>query len=251
MIKSKEHGRFEVFAFRAIDEPEICKDYINGHIKVLTDFGIDNITSNNQLWTRNPDIYCLGLMSDDNELLGGIRIQIANGLYPLPVEDAIGEIDSKIYEIVEYNGMNGGVGELSGLWIDNRLRGLGTGVYMVRAAIASASQLLFKTMIGICGDVTLQMFKDVGFVVEESIGRNGTFLYPNDELIAHAVGILDAVTLNNASNHDKIIMESLRTDPLQVRLENEGKKEIKIDYNLTYPKVDKVKYVKNKQSQEQ
>lgn len=242
MVKSNENNRFRIFAFRAIDEPEICKDYIRGHIKVLTDFGIDNITSNNQVWTKNPAIYCLGLLNNSDELLGGIRIQIANGIHPLPVEDAIGNMDNRIHRIVEYNAMNGGIGELSGLWIDNRLRGLGTGIYMVRAAIASASQLFFKTMIGICGDVTLQMFKDVGFVVEKTLGRKGTFLYPNEELIAYAVGILNAITLNNAASHDKYIMKSLRFDPLQVRTENEGKKKIKIDYNLSYPEVVKVEY---------
>lgn len=245
MVKSNEYNKLKIFAFRAIDEPEICKDYIRGHIKVLTDFGIDNITSNNQIWTQNPAIYCLGLLNESNELLGGIRIQIANGIFPLPVEDAIGEMDGRIHRIVDYNAMNGGIGELSGLWIDNRLRGLGTGIYMVRAAIASASQLFFKTMIGICGDVTLQMFRDVGFVVEESLGKKGTFMYPNEELIAYAVGILDAITLNNAADHDKYIMESLRFDPFQSRQENEGKKEITINYSLTYPEVNKVKYEKN------
>ncbi len=244
MNELNRNRSFKIVAFRAIDEPQICHDYIKGHIKVLTDFGIDNITSNNQVWIQNPGIYCLGLMDDHNKLLGGIRIQIADGIHPLPVEDAIGSVDQRIHKIVEENALNGGIGELSGLWIDNSLRGLGTGVYMVRAAIASSIQLNIRTMIGICGDVTLQMFTDVGFIVEKSLGKNGTFLYPNDELIAHAVGILDAITLNNAANHDKTIMKVLRSKPQQERIEIDTGKNVLIHYNLLYPYIEKVKYQK-------
>jgi len=56
--------RFSIRAFRAVDEPELCEEYIKGHVKVLTDFGIANITSNNNEWTKHPHIYCLGLRSE-------------------------------------------------------------------------------------------------------------------------------------------------------------------------------------------
>lgn len=237
-------NNLKIFAFRAIEEPELCKKYLEGHVKVLTDFGIVNITSNNEKWIHNPNIYCLGLINEFDELLGGIRIQIADGIHPLPVEEAIGHMDEEIYKIVEKNAINGGIGELSGLWINNRLRGLGAGIYMVRAAIASSIQLNFKTMIGICGDVTLQMFTNVGFKVEHSLGKNGTFLYPNDELIAHAVGILDAITLNNATKYDKTIMQSLRLKPQQERIETDTGKNVIINYNLEYPSIEKVNYQK-------
>lgn len=243
MSKKTTH-KLKVFGFRAVNKPSLCMEYVNGHIKVLADYGIENITSNNESWTNNPNIYCLGLIDEFDELLGGIRIQIADGIHPLPVEEAIGEMDKNIHKIVEDNAINGGIGELSGLWINNKLRGFGAGVYMVRAAIASSIQLNFKTMIGICGDVTLQMFTNVGFIVEESLGKNGTFLYPNKELIAHAVGILDAISLNNAANHDKTIMEALRLKPQQERIEIDTGKNVPIKYNLVYPHVEEVKYQK-------
>ena len=110
---NKEGQTYRVFAFKAVDEPKLCEDYIRGHVKVLTDYGIENITSNNNSWTVNPDVYCLGLISGDNELLGGIRIQLANGVYPLPIEDAIGDVEDRIYDLVYEYGINGGVGELS------------------------------------------------------------------------------------------------------------------------------------------
>lgn len=238
--------RFSIRAFRAVDEPELCEEYIKGHVKVLTDFGIANITSNNNEWTKHPHIYCLGLRSEAGELLSGIRIQLADGNFPLPIEIAIGKMDNKIYTLVDEYAKNGGIGELSGLWVDNRLRGLSIGWYMVRAAIASSIQLNFKTMIGICGNVTLKMFNSVGFVVEEELGNNGQFLYPNDELIAHAVGILDAISLEHAFEYDKNIMQQLRSKYIQKRIEKDSKTHIQVDYNLVYPNVIPLNYKKTK-----
>lgn len=236
-----EHN-YTVFAFRAVDEPELCEQYIKGHIKILTDYGITNITSNNNAWTNNPNIYCLGLKNNKDELLGGIRIQLANGIQPLPIEDAIGYLDKSIYKIINYYAENGGIGELSGLWVDNRLKGLGIGWYMVRAAIASSNQLGFKTMIGICGDVTLRMFNNVGFRTERKLGENGQFYYPNEELIAHAVGILDAITLENAVEYDRRIMKNLRLNIIQTRTEIDTGKNVLIQYKLKYPKIIPLKY---------
>lgn len=235
------YNKFKVRGFRALDEPKLCDYYLEGHTKVLLDYGIANITSNNRVWMDNPDIYCLMILNQDtNEMMGGIRIQLANGIYPLPVEDAIGYMDNKIYPIIENYANNGGIGELSALWVDNRLRGLGVGVYLVRAAIASASQLNFKTMTGICGDVTLKMFNDVGFITETSLGNNGQFYYPNDKLIAHVVGILDAISLESAADYDKNIMVSFRNNFIQEREECDTGKKITIDYNLIYPNVVKL-----------
>ena len=237
--------KFRVSAFRAVDEPNLCSQYVKGHVKVLTDYGISNITSNNNLWVNNPNIYCLGLHSESNELMAGIRIQLADGINPLPIEKAIGHMDSKIYDLVEKYATNGGIGELSGLWVNNQLKGMAIGWYMVRAAIASSNQLNFKTMIGICGDVTLKMFNNVGFTIEKGLGSNGQFYYPKEDLIAHAVGILDAVTLDNAIEYDKKIMQSLRNKTHQKRIESDTKIKVDIEYNLKYPKVVKVLYNKN------
>lgn len=238
-----EH-KYRVFAFRAIDNPKLCEEYIHGHIRVLLDYGIENITSNNQDWVKNPDVYCLGLETYDGELLGGIRIQLANGRFPLPIEDAIGYVEEQIHEVVEVYANDGGVGELSGLWVSNKLKGLGIGWYLVRAAISTANQLNFKTLVGICGEVTLNMFKNVGFEINKSLGNNGTFKYPNDMLIAYAVGILNIETLEKASLYDKDIMLSLR-EAIQIdRVENDRKINVSISYNLKYKKVGKLKFIK-------
>jgi hypothetical protein len=224
---------YKIRVFRAVDEEATCIEYLKGHIKVLADYGITNITSNNSSWMKNPYVYCI-VAECDERLVGGIRIQVAEGATPLPVEDAINYIDYRIHEKVRHYALNGGVGELCGLWVSNELKGLGMSRYLVRAAIASANQLNFKTLTGICAGYTLAMFRNVGFMIDTSLGDEGNFAYPTDEYIANVVGILDAITLESANEFDKNVMISLRRIPLQTRMEKETGKKVKIDYELVY-----------------
>ena len=70
---------YNVWAYRAVDNLKLCQEYMGGHVKVLTDFGITNITSNNDAWLTNPHMYCLvAEEAETKELVGGIRIQIAD-----------------------------------------------------------------------------------------------------------------------------------------------------------------------------
>lgn len=243
MDRNNPAHSFNIWAYRAVDEKELCKKYIEGHVKVLLDYGIQSITSNNSFWIENPFMYCL--VAEDSrtkELLGGIRIQIADGVSPLPVEKAVGYMDTRIYDVVKSFAFAGGVGELNGLWVSNKLKGVGMGPYLVRAAIASSIQLDFVTMIGICGENTLTMFKNVGFLIDHSLGQNGGFPYPTNDLTAHVVGILNAVSLETASEYDKQIMHDLRNKPICERLEINNGIYSKINYNLIYTKITKNEY---------
>ena len=113
---------------------------------------------------------------------------------------------------------------------------------LVRAAIASSSQLDFLTMIGICGENTMQMFRNVGFLIENSLGKNGGFPYPSEELTAHVVGILNAVSLETALSYDKEIMTYLRKNTSTSRIESNNDFISNISYNLVYNNVKSINY---------
>jgi len=223
---------FDIRAYRAIDEAESCADYIKRHVQVLKDYGIENVTSNNNTWVDNPNMYCFIATDSSNELVGGIRIQVADGVVKLPVENAIGKMDTRIHDIVQDYAFNGGVGELCGLWNSRKIKGVGISVILVRTAISAINQLKFKTLTGICGGYTLEMFQNVGFVINESLGKKGTFLYPNETNVASVVGILNGITLETASAYDKEQMLTLRKNPIQKRLEKGSKGEFRVNYNL-------------------
>ena len=215
-----------------MDEPETCNLYKEGHISVLKDYGVTNVTSNNNDWMVNPNIYVVVAESViDGELLGGIRVQISDENTMLPIEKAIGKLDPRIHDIVRMYRQRG-VSELTALWNAKKIAGKGVSTLLSRAGISILNQLTCETMIGICAEYTLEMFRRVGFVVDNSLGLNGEFPYPNENYITRVLGILNASTLATAHEYDKMRMESLRDFPKQTYIEKETDVEIEIHYNL-------------------
>ena len=230
--------------YRAISEPETCEEYIRGHRKVLQDYGIESITSNTNLWAHNPNMYCFIATDENGDMVGGIRIQVADGIHNLPVEDAVGKMDPRIHNLIKMYAAKGGVGELCGLWNSNKVKGRGISVILVRAAISTINQLHFKTLSGICAGYSLRMFQNVGFVINHSLGDKGNFIYPNENYLAHVVGILNGKTLNTASSHDKERMMTLRELPIQRRIETGPKGDIIVNYNLIAKDVNSIVFPK-------
>ena len=222
---------FTFKAFRAVDEPELCEEYAEGHVRVLRDYGIVNITSNNNEWAQLDCVYCIVVYNEENEMVGGIRVQKADGVNQLPVEKAISYKDPRIHDIVGVY-IKEGVGELCALWNAKSVAGKGLSLLLSRAGIAISSQVGISTMMGICADYTLKMFRKVGFVVDESLGNEGKFVYPNENYIARVLGILNARNLETAEEEDRIRMLNIRENPDQEFVEYQDKMPIKIIYRL-------------------
>jgi len=223
---------YKVRVFRAIEDPISCEKYIEGHTKVLKDYGVPMVTSGKPSWQYNPNVYCIVAELEENiKMVGGIRLQIADGKIPLPVEDAISSMDKGIHDMVkEY--FDEGVGELCGLWNSKEIAGVGISFILTRTAISIVNQLGFKTLMGICAEYSLKMFTNVGFVIDKSLGNNGEFPYPTDEYITRVLGIMNAYTLETDQPYDKERMLGLRNNLIQQR-EEVGKKGLfTVNYNL-------------------
>ena len=214
-------------AFKATENRELCERYLAGHIQVLVNYGITNITTNNAEWMDWDFVYCVIAEKEDGTVVGGVRTQIADGIYPLPVEKAIGKMDPKIHEIVKHYQPDG-VGELCALWNAKEVAGMGLSIMLVRAGIAMLNQVKCNTLMGICADYTLKMFRKVGFVVDNSLGDKGEFVYPNENYVARVLGILNAKDLSTAEEYDRLKMLDLRQNPVQICTEK-GANDISID----------------------
>jgi hypothetical protein len=235
-------------AFKAMDEQETCLKYVEGHTAVLKDYGVANVTSRTPVWINNPHVFVVVAENvETKNIVGGIRVQIADGELPLPIETAIGHMDTKVLEIVDYYRGNGGVGELCGLWNSKEVAGHGISMILTRASIAIINQLQFRTLMGICADYTLPMFTQVGFVVDRSMGENGEFAYPNPNYITRVLGILNAETLETAYPYDKERMLTLRENFMQTRMEEGPKGSYQVEYNLNIPKSETDETAENSQ----
>jgi hypothetical protein len=201
-------------AFKASENLELCEKFLLGHKQVLVNYGITNITTNNEDWMRWDSVYCVIAEKEDGTIVAGIRTHIADGINPLPVEKAIGKIDPKIHDIIKLY-YQAGVGELCALWNAKEVAGMGLSIMLVRAGISIANQIKCNTLMGIGADYTLKMFNKVGFVVNTKLGNKGEFIYPNENYIARVLGILNANNLSTAEKFDREKMLDLRKNPNQ------------------------------------
>jgi hypothetical protein len=163
-------------AFRAIDDPESCERFIIGHRRVLEIYDIKMITSNKSAWMDHQNTYVILVESlEDNKVLGGARIQIADDEFPLPIEDAVRLVDDKITAVVEKH-KGSGTGELCGLWNSREIAGYGIGsIYLAWSGVALGRIIGLKSLFALCAPATVRPGKQVGFVIERSLGSNGYF----------------------------------------------------------------------------
>lgn len=228
-------------AFRAINDPEACLQFINGHRHVLSIYGIENITTNTDDWMYNPAIFVIVVESLDGEkLYGGARVQVADGITPLPIEEATGKMDPKIYDIVKYYSQFGAA-ELSGLWNSKEVAGFGIGsLFPSRVAVAIAEQIGIEVMFTLCSPTTVRFKSWIGGKELDSIGNKGTFYYPKLDLLATALYTEDVINLPDAHPREREKIYFLRQNPEHIAEEKSPFKNqlIKIHYALKISNTD-------------
>jgi len=240
-MSDKNSIQVRIRAFRAVDDPETCQKFIDGHLAVLESVGVKKVTSANNDWMYNPAAFPIVVESmDRSKVYGGARIHCADGKTPLPLEEAAGYMDNKIYKVVKELAKDG-TGELCGLWNSVEVSGLGVGAFIAtRAGVAMCTQLGIKTLFALCAPYTVSFAKKVGCIIYRDVGNDGTFYYPKLDLLATVVLLPDLDTLQMADAADRDKMFSLREDPKLQATEFVTKKnvEIEMEYDLLIPNAD-------------
>ncbi len=229
-----ERIKLVIKAFRAVDNPDACHRYVEGHMKVLRIFGITMITSAKAEWVNDPYTYVIMVESDDGEkVYGGARIQLAGGPQPLPLETAVEELEPDIHKIVQGYAAKG-TGELCGLWNSREVAGLGIGsMYLARAAMTITEQLKMSTLFALCAPSTVKNSLRIGFEIATFMGNNGTFYYPKEDLVATTMLIPDTKTLATTEPVERAIIMDLREQPVQFKIDEGPRGRIlEIDYKL-------------------
>ncbi|MCB0763476.1 MAG: hypothetical protein KDB84_02145, partial [Flavobacteriales bacterium] len=156
-------------AFRAVDEPDTCATFIREHVRVLEDFGITNVTTNTESWTRDPNTYVIVAISDELGMVGGIRVQVARSGEPLPMEQALSKMDPAIIPSLAAL-LPEGNAEVCGLWNANRFAARGLPSLLAFAAVSLANQLGIRSMVCLVAHYTLRHALRVGFTVMGDVG---------------------------------------------------------------------------------
>ena len=227
----KEAPEVRLRAFRAIDEPDTCALFIEGHTHVLTSIGVTKVTSSKHGWTTNPAAFVMVVESmDGTKVYGGARVHVAGGSEPLPIEQATGALDPKVYDLVKSYALHG-TGELCGLWNSREIAGYGVGsIFLIRAGIAIAYQIGLKSLFALCAPYTIKPVVATGMELNDSIGNNGTFYYPKLGLVATTMLLKDVISLTNAFPEDKAAIYYIRGHNNSIREEILRDKKIIIHY---------------------
>jgi len=237
---NKDKPEVRLRAFRAIDEPETCQLFIEGHTHVLTSIGVTKVTSSKNEWTKNPAAFVMIVESmDGKKVYGGARVHVAGGSEPLPIEQATGAMDKGIFDLV-FRFAQYGTGELCGLWNSREIAGYGIGcIFLIRTAVAISYQIGIQSLFALCAPYTIPPGEAVGMELEASIGNDGTFYYPKLDLIATTMVLKDVHTLNKAYEEDKAAIMKIRENLNITRVEVLRRKEITIHYAIQIPNLDK------------
>lgn len=225
-------------AFRAISDPESCELFVEGHTKVLTSIGITKVTSSKHEWIANPAAFVIIVESlDKKHVYGGARVNVAGGTQLLPIEEATGALDNRIYDLVKKHALYG-TGEICGLWNSREIAGYGIGsIFLTRAAVAISTQIGLVSLFALCAPYTVAMAQQVGYDLEKSIGKEGTFYYPKLDLIATAMILQDVATITKADEENKAAIFSLRQNPSINKIETLRNKAIEIHYDTSIPDI--------------
>lgn len=219
-----------VRAFKAPDDPEACLRFYNGHLRLLEIyFGIAKITSGSADWMHHDNSIVI-IVEDETrtKTYGGARVQLADGVLPLPIETAIGKYDPKIYDVVRP-----GSAEICAMWNSKEVAGMGIGSQVLaRAGVVLAAQLPIDNFHVLCAPITTRIGKRVGFTIDESLGDKGTFFYPKDDFIATAMLITDVNKLEHADPKERELIYDLRENLVQTKTEVGPKGSYEVSYNL-------------------
>ena len=208
-----------IHAFRAIDEPALCTDYIREHRRVLEDFGVLQAVPSDHTWMRDPD--CIVLLASHRNLglVGGIRIERAKPGSSLPMERSIQPFDPSITQTIAPYAAEG-CGEICGLWNAHRFAGHGVPLLLSMAAVSVAHQVGLKSLTCFVAHYTLRHALKVGFQILETVGDGGAFNYPVPQIKSFAMVIPDTILLEGAPTAYRERLISLRCRPLQERMES-------------------------------
>ena len=222
-------------AFRAVDNPALCAEFLRQHRKVLEDFGITNVTTNNDTWTTDPHTYAIVAISSQHGMVGGIRVEVDRGERELPIESALFPMDHRISNAMDQL-RDAGNAEVCGLWNSNKYASRGLPSMLAFAAVSLGNQIGVGSMVCLVAHYTLRHALKAGFVIIEGIGNEGTFTYPIPSIKAIAMVIPDVITLRSAPLEHRRQLMSLRIRPEQERLEVLGGVPTRCIYELCVDK---------------
>lgn len=221
------------YVFRASARPEDCKRYIEAHLNALRSYGVNEVSSIDPIWLKNPDVFIMMIEEKDTGLIvGGARIQFAHENIPLPIETAISQYDPRIKDLINQR-LGKITGEFCGLWNLTQYAGYGIGsITLGRMGVSLITQLKMGSCFAFASITTTRNCFRIGFKPIKELKNEGVFYYPNHQFKSNALIIDDPEEISYAAPIDRERILSLRKAPIQSYYECGPKGKILVEYNM-------------------
>lgn len=222
---------FRLKAFRAVDDEVSSLHFFNGHLTVLTDYGIQNLNTARPSWLTDPNVYVINVYDKSGAVVGGLRVHIYNGDNELPIVDALYQEEPRIKDIIDAS-LPYGTTEVCGLWSSKRIFGKGLTPVVCMSSVAVVALLNFDQFYCFSAPYTEKMIRANGCIPNESIGDKGRFNYPTEEFVSVVLYNPSVSKLEYADPYIADRIRSLIAKPQQTSLEPSPRGPVRIMFDL-------------------
>lgn len=225
--------RVEVEAFIASSDPDRCRQYLAGHRKILEDHGFDHFITGKDYWVDSPDVLVVMAYSpyNRNRIFGGLRFEMKTKENLLPLEKVLNNVDPLVSPIVQRD-LEKGTGEMCGLWNAQEVGGRNISLVLATALFAALPQLGIHSSFIFNARYTFRITRRLGFKQIQELPNNGVYKYPNDAFKAFLWHHKDIHNLENLSNLERELVQSLRSNWVQERVESMYYPGMRVHYKL-------------------
>lgn len=204
--------KITIKAFRAVDEPELCRIYAEEHARVLKDIGVDQVMKPDESWHSDPSCIVICAFRETLGMVAGVRIQQRMSTI-LPMEVHLSAYERRTVEVFDELGPN--LGEMCGLWNAHRFAGRGIPGLLLSAAVALAPEAGLSKLVCFAAEYMAPRCKELGFNVMEQLGNRGEFRFPIATIASYPMVLPDTKLLASTEEQKRTQILALRSNPDQ------------------------------------
>lgn len=229
-------GTYRIEAFQAVEHPDFCTRFHDGHTGVLTELGIQNLNSAQPSWMTDPNVFVLVAIDQDQEVVAGLRIhRFCSSNSTLPIIESIKEQDSRIIDAI-HRTLPEGTAEACGLWSAKKVFGKGLTPLLCIAAIPVMAEIGLTNFFCFAAPYTEKMIKTNGLVEVNEVGNQGRLPYPTPEFISVVLKNPDIRSMEYAEEFNRQRVFELMKEPVRTFFEDSPRGAIEVHYDLRLKK---------------
>ncbi len=236
MIKQSEEPtklpHYRIRAFKATDDYEACVKFHEGHTKVLSDYGIENLNTAQPGWITDDCVYVITVEDQEGNHVGGLRVHKYTGPQcEMPLIDALRHIDNRV-EGLFLDSLPDGTAEVCGLWNAKEVFGMGFSALLCICSAVVTGSIGLRNLYCFSAPYTEKMIKTNGCINVTTVGNNGKFNYPTEKFVSSILCNPDVFKLEHAEPYKKERILSLMEEPNQDYVEQWPKGKFLVTYEM-------------------